>query len=119
MLQFFREGGVAMLPILVLGLAGLVSGARFLWRPERGRGGFFAWLAAAQLAATLVGLIAALGAVFTNVPANPEWAHSPDLALIVMTGLAESTRPGTLGLALLTVMCVLVAVGHRRLPREA
>ena len=119
MLQFFREGGVAMLPILVLGVAGLVAGTRFLVRPERGRSGFFAWLAAAQLAATMVGFVAALGAVFTNVPANPEWAHSPDLPLIVMTGLAESTRPGTLGLGLLTVMCVLVAVGQRRLPREA
>ncbi len=119
MLQFLLEGGVPMLPILALGLVGVGAGVRFLWRPDRHSAGFFAWLAAAQFCATLVGLVSALGAVFTHVPSNPEWAHSPDLHLVVMTGLAESTRPGTLGFSLLGVMALLVAVGHRRLPRGA
>lgn len=117
MLQFFREGGFGMFPILALGLIGIVAGALFMWRPDREKAGFFAWLAVAQVSATVMGLVSDLGAVFTHVPSNPEWSHSPDLHLIVMTGIAESTRPGTLGFALLGVMSFLVAVGYRRMPR--
>lgn len=119
MIEFFREGGFGMFPILALGLLGIVSGALFMWRPDRDKAGYFAWLGVSQLCATLVGLVSALGAVFTHVPNNPEWAHSPDLHLIVMTGLAESTRPGTLGFAMLGVMAVLVTIGYRRMPRLA
>jgi hypothetical protein len=117
MLEFFREGGVSMFPILALGLIGVVSGALFMWRPDGQRAGFFVWLGVAQACATIVGIVSDLGAVFTNVPRSAEWSHSPDLHLIVMTGLAECTRPGTMGFSLLGVMALLVAVGYRRMPR--
>ncbi len=119
MLQFMLEGGVPMVFVLVLGVVALVAAGLFMARPEAHKLGFIQWMSAATLFATLTGVVSDLGAVFTKIPSNPEWSHSPDLALIVMTGLGESTRPGTLGFSLLMLVALLVAVGYRRMPRTA
>lgn len=119
MLHFMLEGGVPMVFILVFGLVALIAGGLFLGRPAQHKLGFLRWMSAATLFATLTGILSDLGAVFTKVPSNPEWSHSPDVSLIVMTGLGESTRPGTLGFSLLALVALLVAVGYRRMPRTA
>jgi hypothetical protein len=119
MLNFMLEGGVPMVFILVFGVVTLVAAGLFMWRPEAHKVGFLVWMSAATVFATLSGIISDLGAVFTKVPSNPEWAQSPDVHLIVMTGLGESTRPGTLGFSLLMLVALLVAVGYRRMPRTA
>ncbi len=115
MIQFFREGGFPMLFILALGIAALVSSSRFAWRPDPRTVESNRSLGLALLFATLTGIATDVAAVMHHIPAHPEWAHSPDRPLIVMTGLGEAMAPAILGFALLTVQWLLVSYGFRRL----
>jgi len=115
MLTFMQAGGFPMWIILVFGLITLVAAGRFAYRPAEVDLGFLRAMTAATVFAALTGVTAALGAVFTQVPNHPEWSKSPDLVLIVMTGLGESTAPLSLGFAIVSLAWVLTAVGTRRL----
>lgn len=113
-MAFFQSGGVPMFFILAFGVLALGMAARFAWRPEARIRAVAEALARATLFSVGSGTFAALGAVFSQVPAHDEWAHSPDLPLIVMTGLGESMAPGILGFSLLSLTWLLLAVGARR-----
>lgn len=114
MLTLFRAGGVPMFFILAFGLLSLVSAARFAYNPAARLRGIAEALSRATLFSVATGICAALGAVFQNVPNNEEWAHSPDLHLVVMVGLGESMAPGVMGFSLLSLTWLLLAVGARR-----
>jgi hypothetical protein len=116
MLEFFLAGGVAMLPILVFGVLAIVAAVAFARKPDERRFAMVRALSATTVFGTLAGVAACIGAVMTKIPSNPEWAHSPDLSLIVMTGLGESMSPPIMGFALLAVAWLVVAVGWRRMP---
>ena len=90
MIELWLEGGFSMFFVLALGIAVLVSSAMFARRPDPRKVETLRALAASLLFAALTGLATNLSAVFHKVPNRPEWAHSPDLNLIVMTGLGES-----------------------------
>lgn len=115
MIEFFMAGGWSMFLILALGLVTLVAAASFMRKPEARDVGMIRGFSVATVFAVLCGIAADLAAVFTHVPNNPEWAHSPDMPLIVMTGLGESLTPAILGFAMLTLAWMVTAVGVRRL----
>jgi predicted metal-binding membrane protein len=70
------------------------------------------WATLFSIAASVV---AGFSAVGSKIPANPEWAASPKIHLIIMEGISESLAGGILGFALLSLTWMVMAVGHRRL----
>lgn len=115
MIEFFQAGGWSMFLILALGVVTLGAAAAFMRRPEAQDIGMIRGFSVATVFAVLTGIAADLAAVFTHVPNNPEWAHSPDMPLIVMTGLGESLTPAILGFTMLTLAWMVTGVGIRRL----
>jgi hypothetical protein len=116
MVDFMREGGFGMWVVLAFGLLGLVFAVLFVVKPQEKRVLFLRHLSNAVLYSGLLATFTGLGAVFHKVPANPEWAQSPDLHLIVMIGLGEALAGLVLALGFLSVMWLLTAFGVRRLP---
>jgi len=115
MIEFFQAGGYSMFFILILGLVTLGAAAAFMRKPQAQDVGMIRGFSVATVFAVLSGIAADLAAVFTHVPNNPEFAQSPDMPLIVMTGLAESLTPAILGFSMLTLAWMVTAVGVRRL----
>ncbi len=112
MIEFFQAGGFSMWFILALGLVTCVSGvlyAKARTRPALVR---LALFSVATFFAAVAGLASDLATVFMKVPAHPEWSKSPDLHLIVMTGIGESLTPVVLGSALLMIAWTIAAAGH-------
>lgn len=115
MVELMRAGGWVMIFVLLFGGLTLAAAAWFAYRPEERHVGTIRALSSATVFSVLAGVFADFGAVFTKVPGNPEWAHDPDLPLIVMTGLGESMAPGILGFSMLALAWFVTAVGVRRL----
>jgi hypothetical protein len=69
----------------------------------------------ATVFAMLTAVSSNVAAVMFKVPNHPEWSHSPDIHLIVMTGLGESLTPAIVGSAFLTITWIVTSVGMRRL----
>lgn len=115
MAEFMRAGGVGIWVVFLFGVIALLVAGRFAWRaqPDRLRG------VVAMSWATVFGILSAVSSnvasVMWKVPQHPEWSKSPEMPLIVMTGLAESLTPAILGFTMLGVVWLLVAVGYRRL----
>jgi uncharacterized membrane protein YqhA len=112
MIEFFKEGGWGMWPILVIGVILVVSSGRYAIDREPVRLRFVTVLSFGHLA-----FIA--GAVLTDM-ATVLWAVSAEglseeiRTRILLEGMKESTRPGVLGLLLLGVALVLVSIGVYR-----
>lgn len=119
MIDLFLAGGFMMFFILAIGLVALGWSLRFALRPDRRHVPVIGWLAVATGFAAVTGTCAGFAAVCVHIPNNPEWAHSPDLALLVMTGIGESLSNVLLGGTLLSLVALGVAVGHRRLVARA
>jgi hypothetical protein len=118
MLEFFREGGFGMYPVTVFGLILLWTAGRYAWDGEAIRLRFAVAMSALLVVSTLHAMLTDVAQVFWYVQ-DPERAADSELARIVFTGLMESTRPGALGGALLTLALVLVAIGvYRSSSRE-
>ena len=118
MLQFFVEGGWGMWPVLVFGLVMLATAGRYAWDFEPARLRFALATAAVVLVSMTHAMLTNVAAVFWYV-SDAARAPSEELTRIVFTGLMESTRPGALGGALLTLAMVLIAIGvHRGGRRE-
>ena len=118
MLDFLRGGGVSMVFVLALAIAGLVWTAAYARRPDPRHIEGIRALTLALCFAAVAGVASDVAAVMSKVPAHPEWSKSPDLPLIVMTGLGESMAPAVLGFAAASVQWMLMAYGHRRLARQ-
>lgn len=115
MIRWFLGGGWVMWFLMVLGALHLYTALRFARAPELGQLPRLDALARALAWTIVTGVASDLAAVGTKVPARPEWAHSPDLPLIVMQGVAESLVPAILGGAILTIASLLIAAGHAQL----
>ena len=111
--EFIREGGWGMWPILLLGLVTLASATRYLARPERGCVPFIAALWVALLVVVVHATVIDVGAVFHYLE-NPVRTPDGQMARTLMTGLKESTRPAGLGGIFLTLAPLLVAAGLYR-----
>jgi hypothetical protein len=116
MLEFFKEGGWGMWPILILGLVTVGAAARFAIKPERRQIGFIG-------AIGLATLISVFHATWTDVAtvlgflADEQAVPDAQLPRILAEGLKESTRPGAMGGSFLTLAAILLAVGVLRLGR--
>jgi hypothetical protein len=120
MVAFLLSGGIGIFFVFAFGLAALLASAFFAHRPDARRLGAIRALGNATLFSTLAAVCTGFGAVCSKVPSTPEWANSPDMPLIVMTGIGESLSNAIVGFALLAVTWMVVAVGERRLrAREA
>lgn len=118
MWRFLLSGGFGVWVVLLFGLLSLAAAVVFLVRPHERRLGVIRALSRATLYAIAAAVSAGLAAVGTKVPAHPQWAHSPDLPLVVMMGIAETLTNAILGFALLALVWFFVAVGRRRLDRS-
>lgn len=104
-----------MFVVLLFGGLTMATAAVFVWRPAERHVATIRSLSTATVFSVLTGLASNLAAVFSHVPTHPEWSKSPEMPLIVMTGLAESLAPVLLGFAMLTLAWGITAVGLRRL----
>lgn len=115
MLDLMITGGWIMGFLLLLGAFAVFTALDFTRRPQLEKLPRLEALSRAIAWAIATGLAADLAAVGTKIPANPKWAHSPDVHLLLLTGIAESMSPLILGGALLSVIALLTAAGHARL----
>lgn len=113
MLEFFREGGWGMYPVLVFGLVMLATAARYAWDFEPARLRFVVATAMVVIVSTAHAMLTDLAQVLWYV-SEPERVPDAALTRTIITGLMESTRPGGLGGALLSLALVLVAIGVYR-----
>ena len=114
MMDFMRAGGYSMWFILVIGLVALGVAGSFAWRPGERKLGVLRPLSLATVFAVLAGIFSDIGATMRTVTSIEEYAQSPDLHLIVMTGIGESMAPAVLGFSILAVAWLLASVGLRR-----
>ena len=115
---FMIEGGWGMWFVLALGLMSLGAAMGFARYPQAARLDTVRSLGRATVFSIASSVSLNLAAVGSKVPARLEWAESPRLPLIVMTGIAESLAPAILGFALLSLCWIVVTVGQRKLSRE-
>lgn len=114
MMEFMRAGGFSMWVVLVFVLITLVATGLFAFRPDDRKIGFIRAMTVGTVFTILSGVASNVAAVMSKVPAHPEWSKSPDIHLIIMTGLGESLAPAILGFSLLGLAWLLTAVGVRR-----
>jgi hypothetical protein len=114
MMEFLRAGGIAIWYVLALSLPLLALCAHFAYRPAAKRLALVRGMTWALVFGIASAVSTNLMAVFTKIPDNDEWAHSPDLPLIVMRGLGEAITPAVLGFTFLSLSWLLVAYGMRR-----
>lgn len=117
MLYFFQEGGWGMFPVLAFGLVLLATAARYAWDSEPVRLRFAIAMSAVLVVTMTHAMLTDVAAVFSYV-SDPANVSDADLTRTVFTGLMESTRPGALGGAMLSLALVLVAVGVYRSSRR-
>lgn len=118
MLWLMRSGGVPGWYVLLFGLIALGAAVLFAWRPDPKRLPAIKALSIATVASVVAGVASDLAATGWKVSHNPDWGMSPEVHLYVLTGFAESMAPAILGGTLLSLVWLLVAVGHRRLGRQ-
>ncbi|MBN2572956.1 MAG: hypothetical protein JXP73_00185 [Deltaproteobacteria bacterium] len=115
MVRFFIEGGWGMYPVLVMGLMLVWAAARYAIDTEPLRLRFITAIALALVVTMVHATWTCIAAVFHYLQQTPQVPFAQTL----MTGLMESTRPATLGGALLVIALVLVSIGaYRSAQRE-
>jgi hypothetical protein len=117
MVEFFMEGGWGMWAILIFGVTTVGAAIRFAARPQRGQIAFIAAMGLTTLVSTAHATWTDLGAVF-NALSDDKRVPDATMSRVLMEGLKECTRPGAFGGALLTLACLLVAVGVLRLGKS-
>ena len=111
--EFMREGGWGMWPIMLLGVVTLASATRYAIRPERLCLRFIAILWVTLLTAVVHASVTDVAAVFHYLE-DPVRAPDGQVARLLVTGLKESTRPAALGGIFLTLVPLLAAAGVYR-----
>lgn len=114
MVEMFMEGGWGMWSILIYGLVLVGAAIRFVARPARRQIPFLAAMGLTTLVATVHATWTCFGAVF-NVMTDEKRVPDAQMTRVFMEGMKESTRPGSFGGAILTLACVLFAVGVLRM----
>jgi hypothetical protein len=115
MREWFLAGGWVMWFLVVLGGVALHASWGFARRAAPEDLPRIQALRSAVGWTTLTGVASCFAAVGSKIPANPAWAHSPDLHLLILTGISESLVPAILGGALLSISSLLLAAGHGRM----
>ena len=115
MLEFMKAGGVSAWVVSLFAIIALGTAIRFAIRPSKKGLSCFRAFSAATVFAVLSGLCANLAAVMTKIPNRPQWAASPEVHLIIMTGIGEALTVGILGFTVLGLCWFLAGIGQRRL----
>ncbi len=116
MLDFFREGGWGMYPVLVIGLVLVWGSGRYALDGEPVRVRFITAAALALIVFSLEGMLTDVATVFWALSEN-KFPGEP-MSKILLMGLKESSRPGILGFLLLGLALVLVTIGVYRVGRR-
>jgi uncharacterized membrane protein len=113
LLDFMREGGWGMWPILIFGLICVGTAVHFARRPSGDRLACVAASWVTTLCAVLHGMLTDAAAVFRALQ-DPQ--RVPDAMLVrgLFTGLKEASRPGALGGIFLTLAALCVTIGFFR-----
>jgi hypothetical protein len=111
--EFMREGGWGMWPVLLLGLVTTASSVRYMARPERACVPFIAALWVALLATVAHATVSDVAAVFQYFE-DPARAPDGQVTRLLLNGLKESTRPAVLGGIFLTLVPLFIAGGLYR-----
>jgi|SRR5690606_38132256 len=110
----FREGGWAMVVILVAGLVGTGAAGRFAWRGEHQLLAFIRWNLLTLVLAGLFGFCIGM----MNVLAYVQVRSAPDQRVLdFMEGTRESLNNPSAALMFGLLVTVLTAVGLRRFPQ--
>ena len=117
MIEFFREGGFGMWAVLVFGLILVGTAVRFAARPERHHAGFLGAMALTLLVTVVHATWTDLGAVFGAL-SDSKRVPDAELTRTLWEGLKECTRPGAFGGGMLSIACLLFAVGLLRMNRR-
>jgi hypothetical protein len=113
--DWFVAGGVSMWFLMVVGALAMWAGGRFALRPDPSQLDRIRELRSALAWGSVAGVASDLAAVGYHIPNRPEWAHSPDLPLLVLQGVGESMSPALFGGAILSVIALLCAAGFGRM----
>jgi len=111
--EFMREGGWGMWPVLLIGLVSLGAAIRYAARPERLWFGFAAALWVTVLVCVVHASVTDVAAVLGYFD-DPGRATDSEIPRLIIRGLKESTRPAVLGGIFLTLVPLLAAVGIYR-----
>lgn len=117
LLEFFREGGWVMWPILVFGMVTLGAAGRFAQKPEMKALRFIGSMATLTLVATFHGTLADVAAVFRAL-SDEKRIPDAEITRTAFAGFMECTRPGLLGVFLLMLACLFVAIGMLRADKK-
>lgn len=118
MSEFFHEGGWGMWPVLVFGMVTLGAAARFAWKPDVRQLGFLGAMTLTTFGSMFSATWTSIAAVFGHIADKTPPLGEEQFRATLMAGLMESTRAATLGSGLLTLACLLVAVGALRANRS-
>ena len=110
MSEFFRNGGVAMTPVLLFGALGVVAAVLWLLRRERRYLWLVLALATTSIASGLLGLSIGLIGIFRYVQPVPPG----DQVRMVTLGISQSLHPLALALMLDVVIGVIASFGSLR-----
>ncbi len=108
-------GGAPSFVILIFGLLAIAAAIGFAISPTIHKLPRIGALCAAVFFATVCGVAADLAAVSNHVADNE--ASQKDLALTLMVGIGESLAPAILGMAFLSIVALVAAIGFGRLQR--
>lgn len=117
MIEFFKEGGFGMWPILVFGLILLGAAIRFAAKPDRRQVGFLGAMALTTVVTMVHATWTDFGAVFKAM-SDPSIIPDAEMSRTMWEGFKECTRPGAFGGGLLAIACMFFAVGVLRMNRS-
>ena len=113
MMEFFRNGGFGMYPVLLLGLLTMAASGHFAMRAEKRTRNFVDVMSKSVFCFSCVGLFTNLAAVFDYL-AN-KGVPADKFGTTLAQGLYEALGPAIMGAAFLALTFLLVAIGQRRL----
>ena len=117
MMMFFEMGGYSMFSMLLCSLAGLLVALYATSRPSEPRIVLAERLAKADVFFALAGYASNVAATFHYVTTHD---HGPDgYAMILITGLYESTAPVIMGFTFVALIHTALAIAAFRLAKQA
>jgi uncharacterized membrane protein YesL len=116
MLDFFKAGGVSMIPLTLIGIAMLVTAIRFARNADAQRLSLIRALTVTITFGMIFAVATGLAATAKYVASVPEAQKEP-LRYLLM-GFAETMANAMLGGSFVLLTWILVAFGVRRMPKE-
>jgi hypothetical protein len=114
MSEFFRDGGVAMVPVLLFGSLAVAAAVLTVLQPERRYGALTLALSVTCFASGLLGFSFGLIGIFRYVQHVPPG----DQVKMVTLGISQSLHPVALALVLDVIAGLLASVGAVRASRH-